>query len=83
MMKSTGIVRKLDELGRIVIPIGLRRTLNINVSDLVEILVEDGGQIIFMKYNPGCIFCGKVDKVKNINEKYVCMDCLREVKEKL
>lgn len=53
-MKSTGIVRKVDELGRIVLPIELRRTLNIAVKDSLEIYV-DGPQIILKKYEPDCI----------------------------
>ena len=55
-MKSTGIVRKVDELGRIVIPIELRRTLDIDIKDALEIYV-DGDQIILKKYEPACIFC--------------------------
>lgn len=55
-MKSTGVVRKLDELGRIVLPIELRRTLDISVRDTLEIFVEDD-KIILKKYHPACIFC--------------------------
>ena len=54
-MKSTGIVRKVDELGRIVIPIELRRTLDIGIKDSLEIYVEDD-QIILKKYMPACSF---------------------------
>ena len=56
-MKSTGVVRKLDNLGRIVIPIELRRTMDIGLKDTLEISVEDD-KIILKKYQPGCIFCG-------------------------
>ena len=56
-MKSTGIVRKLDELGRVVLPIELRRTMDLNIHDTVEIFVEDD-KIILKKYHPACIFCG-------------------------
>ena len=56
-MKSTGIVRKVDELGRIVLPIELRRTLDIAEKDAIEIYV-DGESIILKKYEPTCIFCG-------------------------
>lgn len=55
-MKSTGIVRKVDELGRIVLPIELRRTLGIEEKDRIEIFV-DGESIILRKYQPACIFC--------------------------
>ena len=55
-MKSTGIVRKVDELGRIVLPIELRRTLDIAEKDSLEIYVDDDS-IILRKYQPACIFC--------------------------
>ena len=55
-MKSTGIVRKVDELGRIVLPIELRRTLNIDERDSLEIYV-DGNSVILRKYQPSCVFC--------------------------
>ena len=61
-MKSTGIVRKVDELGRIVLPIELRRTLGIEEKDRIEIFV-DGESIILRKYQPACIFC---DNAKDI-----------------
>ena len=56
-MKSTGIVRKVDELGRIVLPIELRRTMGIDVKDALEIYVE-GDTIMLRKYEPSCVFCG-------------------------
>ena len=55
-MKSTGIVRKVDELGRIVLPIEMRRTLDIAEKDALEIYVE-GSSVILKKYKPSCIFC--------------------------
>lgn len=67
-MKSTGIVRKVDELGRIVIPKELRRTLNIEERDSLEIYV-DGEQIILKKYEPSCIFCGDARDVINYKVK--------------
>ena len=57
ILKSTGIVRKVDELGRIVLPIELRRTMNIEEKDSLEIYV-DGANIILHKYQPSCVFCG-------------------------
>lgn len=74
-MKSTGIVRKVDELGRVVIPIELRRTLGIDIKDPLEIYVE-GEHIIFKKYEPACIFCGYARDLKNHNGKNVCPDCI-------
>lgn len=79
-MKSTGIVRKVDELGRVVIPIELRRTLQISEKDALEIYV-DGEKIILKKYEPACIFCGNADGVRHFREKNICIDCLREMKD--
>ncbi|KAJ51794.1 transcriptional pleiotropic regulator of transition state genes [Clostridium tetanomorphum] len=78
-MKSTGIVRRVDELGRIVIPIELRRTLDIEIKDSLEIFV-DGEHIILKKYNPSCIFCGNAKDVVNYKGKNICKQCLEELK---
>ncbi|NEZ74284.1 AbrB/MazE/SpoVT family DNA-binding domain-containing protein [Clostridium botulinum] len=77
-MKSTGIVRKVDELGRIVIPKELRRTLNIEEGDGLEIYTE-GEQIILKKYEPCCIFCGEAKEVINFKGKNICKICLKEL----
>ena len=79
-MKATGIVRKVDELGRIVLPIELRRTLDIEIKDPLEIFVDDE-YIILKKYTPACIFCGSANDVKRIKEKNVCASCLKEMKD--
>ena len=76
-MKSTGIVRKVDELGRIVLPIELRRTLDIAEKDAIEIYV-DGESIILKKYEPTCIFCGDGRNVENYRGKNICANCMRE-----
>ena len=78
-MKSTGIVRKVDELGRVVIPIELRRTLEIAEKDALEIYV-DGEQIILKKYAPACIFCGQAKDVVVFKNKNICPACLEELK---
>ncbi len=78
-MKATGIVRKVDELGRIVLPIELRRTLNIEIKDPIEIFV-DKEQIVLRKYAPACIFCGSDLDVKTIGNKTVCQKCVDELK---
>lgn len=78
MMKSTGIVRKVDELGRVVIPIELRRTLDIEEKDSLEIYV-DGEKIILKKYQPACIFCGNAQDVQNFKGKNVCHGCLDDM----
>ena len=77
-MKATGIVRKVDELGRIVLPIELRRTLNIEIKDPIEIYV-DGDYILLRKYEPACIFCGNAKSVKRIHDNNVCEDCIKEI----
>lgn len=79
-MKSTGIVRKVDELGRVVIPIELRRTLEIAEKDALEIYV-DGEQIILKKYAPACIFCGQAKDVEVFKGKNICPACLEELKK--
>lgn len=79
-MKSTGIVRKVDELGRVVIPIELRRTLQINEKDPLEIYV-DGEKIILKKYEPTCIFCGNAENLHRYREKNICADCLQQLRQ--
>lgn len=81
-MKSTGIVRKVDELGRIVLPIELRRTLGIEEKDRIEIFV-DGESIILGKYQPACIFCDNAKDIINYKGKNICPDCIRAMTEKL
>lgn len=76
-MKSTGIVRKVDELGRIVLPIELRRTLGIEEKDRIEIFV-DGESIILRKYQPACIFCDNAKDIINYKGKNICPDCIRD-----
>lgn len=77
-MKSTGIVRKVDELGRIVLPIELRRTLEIAQRDSLEIYVE-GSSIILKKYEPACIFCNDAKDVVNYKGRNICRKCLEEI----
>lgn len=69
-MKSTGIVRKLDELGRITLPIELRRSLNVNERDSLEIFVDED-RIILKKYNPSDIFTGEMDDLVEFHGKKV------------
>ena len=77
-MKSTGIVRRVDELGRIVLPIELRRTMDIAEKDAIEIYV-DGASIILRKYEPTCIFCGDAKNIVNYRGKNICPNCLKEL----
>ena len=77
-MKSTGVVRRIDELGRIVLPIEIRRSLDINVKDPVEIFI-DNERIVLQKSSPACIFCGSADGVTEFKGKNICEHCLREL----
>jgi len=77
-MRATGIVRKIDELGRIVLPIEIRNTMDIKSRDSVEIFI-DGDKIILKKYDPACIFCGNADNVILYKGKLVCKDCAGEL----
>ena len=79
-MKSTGIVRKVDELGRIVLPIEMRRTLGIEEKDALEIYVE-GSSVILKKYKPSCIFCDTTKDIVVFKGKNICPKCLKELKE--
>lgn len=80
MIKSTGIVRKVDELGRVVIPIELRRTLGIDEKDALEIYV-DHEKIILKKYEPACVFCGNAEDVHVFKGKNVCTRCAKAMYE--
>ena len=73
-MTSTGIVRRIDSVGRFVLPIELRRTLQIEDSDSLEVFVEDNA-IILKKYQPACIFCGNARDVSSYKGKNICADC--------
>ena len=79
-MKATGIVRKVDELGRIVLPMELRRTLGINKEDPVEIFVDNDSNIILRKYEPACIFCGSATDITIVQNKNICRNCLDDIK---
>lgn len=79
-MKSTGIVRKVDDLGRIVLPKELRKILNIDERDPLEIFV-DGSYIMLQKYEPSCIFCGSADEVNVYKGKNICGACMAELKK--
>lgn len=81
-MKSTGIVRKVDELGRIVLPIELRRTLDIAERDSLEIYV-DGSSIVLRKYQPACVFCDDAKNVISFKGKNVCPNCIKMLMQEI
>ena len=78
-MKSTGIVRRIDELGRIVLPAEMRRVFNINEKDAVEIFTKDD-MIVLKKWDSSCIFCGSSSDLKSFKEKSVCAKCAKDLK---
>ena len=78
-MKSTGIVRKVDELGRIVLPMELRQVFDIKTKDSLEIFV-DSDSIILKKYQPSCVFCSSRENTVNFEGKLVCESCLEKLK---
>ena len=77
-MKNTGIVRRIDELGRIVIPMELRNKLEIKEKDELEIYVEGSG-IVLKKYQPDCIFCGRTKHLVDYDDKKVCEKCVKNI----
>lgn len=77
-MKSTGIVRKVDDLGRVVLPKELRKILDIDERDPLEIFV-DGSFVMLQKYEPSCIFCGDASDIETFKGKNVCKKCAEEV----
>ena len=79
-MKSTGIIRKVDDLGRIVLPIELRRTLDIAERDEIEIYMEND-RIILQKFEPACIFCSSSKGLVSYRRKNICQDCIKKMTE--
>ena len=78
-LRTTGIVRNLDQLGRIVLPIELRECLGISTNDGLEIFYDDS-TIYLRKYDPACIFCKEAKDTILFNGKYVCKKCKEEIK---
>ncbi|MFW6009418.1 MAG: AbrB/MazE/SpoVT family DNA-binding domain-containing protein [archaeon] len=81
MLKMTGIIRKVDDLGRVVIPSEVREILDIKRKDKLEVMLE-ADQIIFQKYHPNCFFCGNDRNVKQYRGKTICRDCIKELTSK-
>lgn len=79
-MKSTGIIRRVDELGRVVIPIEIRNKFDIVEKDQIEIYV-DGSSIILKKFEPNCIFCGSTKNLVEYKEKLVCSKCAKSLND--
>ena len=77
-MKTTGIIRKLDELGRIVIPMEIRKKLEIEQKDPIEIYL-DGNSIVLKKYEVGCIFFFYLKDLNHFQDKFICKKCLQKL----
>lgn len=77
-MKPAGVVRKVDQLGRIVLPKSLRKRYQMNEGDPVEILVQ-GDHIILERYRPKCVFCGSMEEVSEFKDRTICKQCLTEM----
>ena len=77
-MKSTGIIRRMDELGRVVIPIEIRNQFHIVEKDPIEIYV-DGSSIVLKKFEPNCIFCGNTKNLLVYNDKSICQNCSKKI----
>lgn len=77
-MKSTGIVREIDSLGRIVLPKSLRKIYGLNPKDGLEIFTE-GEMLILKKYSPFCIFCGSSEGITTYKDKHICCRCAEEI----
>lgn len=79
-MKATGIVRRVDQLGRLVMPIELRRTLGIGIADPIEMFV-DGENIILKKYQASCTFCDSTADIGEYKGKNICKNCMQEIRK--
>ncbi len=79
-MKYTGMVRKIDSLGRIVIPREIRSSFGIGEDTPLNISI-DSERIVLQRYEPGCVFCGEIDGIRNISGKRVCRKCAESMVE--
>lgn len=77
-MEPTGIVRRVDDLGRIVIPIELRKRLGIKLRDSLEIFTDES-TIMLRKYRPRCMFCGSDENIRLFRQKCVCLQCINDL----
>lgn len=79
-MKDTGIVRNIDEMGRLVLPKEMRRKMEINNGDEIEFYTE-GDRIVLRKYQPTCLFCGADNATLEFKGKRLCANCIQEIKQ--
>lgn len=76
---STGVVRNIENVGRIVIPMEFRKVLNISAQDLIEISIENSC-IVLSKYEPNCLLCGNTNDIIEFNDKLICRSCIEKLK---
>lgn len=80
-MKATGIVRKIDNVGRLSIPREILRVMAIELETTVEFLTDDGGLVMLRKYVPGCVFCGSVEPdMQTVCKRNVCRACIAGIR---
>ena len=79
-MHTAGIIRKVDNLGRVVLPRSFRKSLDLEEQDLVEIIIE-GNRMILQKFQPTCVFCGSAEGLVQFQEKNLCRACRQKIKE--
>ena len=80
-MKATGVIRSVDELGRLVIPKEIRKTMDIRCGDPLEIFVDGSDTIVLRKYLCACVFCQSTEELSDYKGKKVCSACLDEIKD--
>jgi len=78
-MKPTGFIKKIDEMGRIVIPKNVRKTIDAEIGDSLQFFI-DGDNIIMKKFSQSCVFCGSENDLSELNEKYICAECVAKLK---
>jgi transcriptional pleiotropic regulator of transition state genes len=78
IVRSVGTARRIDQLGRVVVPAELRKILGIHKGDLLDIRVEEG-RLVLLKIEPECAICGGGDNLRQLHEKHVCKDCATEL----
>ncbi|MBQ9975178.1 MAG: AbrB/MazE/SpoVT family DNA-binding domain-containing protein [Clostridia bacterium] len=80
-MKAKGDIRAIDELGRIVVPKTFRRILGIEAGDMLEMNLNDDGEIVITKATPSCVFCGGTVELRELEKKHICSKCVKKLSE--
>jgi transcriptional pleiotropic regulator of transition state genes len=80
-MRSLGITRKLDELGRVTLPKSLRKTMGAEAGTPLEVFVQNDNEVVLRVYKPGCVFCENVSNLTSFNGCQVCRSCMERIAE--